>query len=82
MKERDPGRSPLFQVMLVLHNTPMVSRLRLGEVELSGEAFENNISKFEITFFIHETPDGLQGLVQYRSDLYSSETMKMYDSSF
>src|SRR5215204_3525699 len=75
VKERDPGRSPLFQVMLVLHNTPEVPQLQLGEVQLTNEAFENNISKFDITFFLNETVNGLQCSVQYRTDIFREETI-------
>ena len=37
VKERVPGRSPLFQAMLVLNNTPEVPELKLGELRLSAE---------------------------------------------
>ncbi|MEO6219284.1 MAG: condensation domain-containing protein, partial [Ginsengibacter sp.] len=76
VKERDPSRNPLFQVMLVLANTPEVSELKLGELELSREAYEQNTTKFEITFFITETANGLQGSVQYSTDLYREETIE------
>ena len=81
IKERDKSRSPLFQVMLVLRNTPDVPKLKLGDVRLSGENYEHTTVKFELTFFINETANGLQGSVQYCSDLYSPETierMKMH----
>ena len=76
MRDRDPSRSPLFQVMLVLHNTPDVPTLQLGELQLSYESFDNNISKFDITFFMANTSKGLQGSVQYRTELFSEATMK------
>jgi non-ribosomal peptide synthetase component F len=75
VKERDMSRSSLFQVMFVLHNTPEVPKILLGGVELSPESFEHEISKFEITFFVKETAEGLQGSVQYRSDLYNPQTI-------
>ena len=39
VKERDPAITPLFQVMLVLQNTPEVQKLQLGEVYLLPENF-------------------------------------------
>ncbi|MGZ5134182.1 MAG: amino acid adenylation domain-containing protein, partial [Flavitalea sp.] len=75
VKDRDASRSPLFQVMLVLHNTPEVPQLQLGKVQLSNEAFENNVSKFDLTFFINETGNGLQCSVQYRTDLFREDTI-------
>ena len=82
IKERDKSRSPLFQVMLVLQNTPEVPELRLGDVELSGEQYDQTTIKFELTFFIKETGKGLQGSVQYCSDLYSKETIERMINHF
>ena len=75
MRERNPARSPLFQVMMVLHNTPEIPKLRLGEIELSYEAFDQQVSKFDITFFITETGAALQCAVEYNTDLYKEETI-------
>src|SRR5215204_1270583 len=75
MRERNPGRTPLFQVMMVLHNTPDIPKLRLGEVELSHEPFDQKISKFDITFFVTVTDEGLQCNVEYNTDLYKEETI-------
>ncbi|MEO7583967.1 MAG: amino acid adenylation domain-containing protein [Ferruginibacter sp.] len=82
VKERDPGRNPLFQVMLVLGNTPAVSALRLGEMQLTREAYEPNISKFDITFFINETGNGLQGKVEYSTDLFNEATIRQMIAHF
>ena len=76
VKERDMSRTPLFQVMLVLQNTPEAKKLKLGEIELSGEQLPHDTSKFEITLFIVETPQGLQGSVEYSTDLFSESTIK------
>ncbi|MEO7534005.1 MAG: condensation domain-containing protein, partial [Ferruginibacter sp.] len=75
VKERDPSRSPLFQVMLVLHNIPASSQLQLGELNLSAENYEPNTVKFDLTFFITETENGLHGSVRYSTDLYKEETI-------
>ncbi|MEO6230171.1 MAG: non-ribosomal peptide synthase/polyketide synthase [Ferruginibacter sp.] len=72
IKERDMSRSPLFQIMFVLQNTPEVQALDLGDVELSTESFEHEISKFEITFYITEKAGELQGNVEYNTDLFST----------
>jgi hypothetical protein len=75
VKERDPSRNPLFQVMLVLVNTPEVSALQLDKMQLERENYEANISKFDFTFFLNETPEGLIGAVQYSTDLFKSSTI-------
>jgi non-ribosomal peptide synthetase component F len=75
VKQRDPSRSPLFQVMLVLANTPEASRLKLGELELSRRGHKSKISKFDLTFHFNETPGGLQLSVEYSTDLFRSSTI-------
>jgi non-ribosomal peptide synthetase component F len=76
VKNRDLSRSPLFQVMIVLQNTPEIGELRLGNVKLSrgiGEQQSHNTAKFELTFNFLETPDGLTLLVEYCTDLYKED---------
>ncbi len=82
VSERDPSRSPLFQVMLVLQNTPESSKLKLGELVLSAEPFVTNVAKFDITLFITETPNGFMGSVDYSTDLYQADTMKRMTDHF
>ena len=75
VKERDPARSPLFQVMLVLLNTPEVSTLGLGEVQLSNVDFEVNISKFDMTYHVTQTANGLPISIVYNTDLFREDTI-------
>ncbi len=79
MKERDLSRSPLFQVMLILRNTPEVPELQLEELSLSEGGYKNTASKFDFTFFITESTNGLQGTVEYATDLYNEATIGRYD---
>ncbi|HEY0055307.1 MAG TPA: amino acid adenylation domain-containing protein, partial [Pedobacter sp.] len=76
VKERDPGRSPLFQVMLVLQNTPEIPKLSLRKITFTEEPIELTSVKFDLTFFIQETKDGLKGIVHYNTDLYSSSRIE------
>jgi len=75
VKERDMSRSPLFQVMLILQNTPDIPELRLGELLLSSEAAGHTTSKFDISLFLNETNTGINGTVEYNTDLYKGETI-------
>ena len=65
-RQRDMSRNPLFQVMLVLQNTPEVPQLRLGDSCIIAEKITYDTAKFDITFFINETPQGLQGAINIR----------------
>ncbi|MBD0364838.1 MAG: non-ribosomal peptide synthetase, partial [Flavisolibacter sp.] len=76
VKERDMSRSPLFQVMFALQNTPEVPRLSLGEAKLSFGSAEHTTTLFELFLNIRETPRGLQGFLQYATDLYKEQTIR------
>jgi amino acid adenylation domain-containing protein len=76
VKERDMSRSPVFQVMFILQNTPEVPALQLGELELSTEPTSHNTTIFDITFLLTETAIGLQGTVEFSTELYTGQTVK------
>jgi amino acid adenylation domain-containing protein/non-ribosomal peptide synthase protein (TIGR01720 family) len=76
VKERDATRSPLFQVMLVLRNTPEVPQMELGDLVLTGEPFEHTTVKFDLTFFLTETTNGIEGSVEYSTDLYAAKRIE------
>ncbi|MBC7912715.1 MAG: phenylalanine 4-monooxygenase, partial [Pyrinomonadaceae bacterium] len=75
VNERDLSRSPLFQVMFVLQNTPEIPQLNLGNLVFTTEEYIYDISKFDLSFFITETPNGLQLSVEYSTDLYAEHTI-------
>ena len=68
VKERDLSRTPLFQVMLVLQNTPEVPKLRLGELMLSKEGSRKYCSQIRLKFYHPGNCRRLAGLraIQYR----------------
>jgi non-ribosomal peptide synthetase component F len=77
VKERDMGRSPLFQVMFALQNTPEIEALHLGDLQLSrmvGTAGHHS-SRFELSFILTETADGLNLTMEYCTDLFSETTI-------
>jgi len=74
-KERDMSRSPLFQVLFSLENTPEVPELKLGELSLAAENQEHTTSKFDLSFMLRETSAGIQGTVEYSTDLYREGTI-------
>jgi non-ribosomal peptide synthetase component F len=76
VKQRDPSRNPLFQVMLVLLNTPETPQLKLGDLEISKEGYKSKISKFELTFIMNNSANGMGLKVEYLTDLYKEETIR------
>ena len=71
--DRDASRTPLFQVMFVLHNPEGVSQVS----KVSGNrALETGTSKFDLTLLLSETPHGLDGMIEYNTDLFEAATIR------
>lgn len=70
-RENKLNLSSLFRVMFAFQNGPTpeltLTGLTLQPVELGVE-----IAKFDLFFFITNTPDGLKGTLQYKSDLFET----------
>jgi amino acid adenylation domain-containing protein len=71
---RDLSRSPLFQVMLALQNTPS-REIELAEVQMQPVMADSNTSQFDLALMVYETEEGLQGALRYSTDLFAAETM-------
>ena len=71
--ERDPGRNPVFQVMLqVLSNkTPS-----LGDLEVSNFHFDLKFAQFDLTLHLYEEEGGYCGRFEYCSDLFEAPTIQ------
>jgi non-ribosomal peptide synthetase component F len=72
--DRDLSRPPLFQVMLVFHNTPQ-SELQLGSAKLQVMNVESASTKFDLTLFVSEDAGGLTGVLDYSADLFDAESI-------
>src|SRR5579859_2038844 len=71
---RDMSRSPLFQVMFVLQNTPQ-SDLHLPDLRVVGFQIDTTTAQFDLTLFMTETPQGLSASLEYNTDLFDAETI-------
>ncbi|HEX8441989.1 non-ribosomal peptide synthetase/type I polyketide synthase, partial [Archangium sp.] len=78
---RDPSHSPVFQTMLVLHNTPMPT-VRLAGLTLSGMDLHTGSAKMELSLELRETPEGLWAGLEYNTDLFLPETASQLASHF
>ena len=81
-KERDLSRSPLFQVMFVLRNTPEIPEFLLGDVSLTRDNFYHTTAQFDLTLFVTETERGLQCAVEYNTDLFDDDTVQKLTGHF
>jgi amino acid adenylation domain-containing protein len=71
---RDLSRSPLFQVLFVLQNAPF-EPLELPELTLEPLELESGTSKFDLSLYLMERPDGpLGGFLEINTDLFEEAT--------
>jgi amino acid adenylation domain-containing protein/FkbH-like protein len=75
--QRDMSRTPLFQVMMVLHNAPMAESQTKTGLELGSISIENQTAKFDLTLALSETADGrLHSVWEYNTDLFAPATVE------
>ncbi|HWA25814.1 MAG TPA: amino acid adenylation domain-containing protein [Lacunisphaera sp.] len=72
--DRTPARNPLFEVMFVLQSAagapPQSPGLRFQPLEL-----DNGTAKFDLTFSLTESAEGLVVSAEYRTDLFEAATI-------
>ncbi|WP_240357194.1 condensation domain-containing protein, partial [Myxococcus eversor] len=78
--ERDLSRSPLFQVMLALQNTPRQPRTGArreepapapGPVEITRGS-----AKFDLSLLLSDHGDDISGLLEFNTDLFDPDTAR------
>ncbi len=72
---RDMARTPLFQVMLILMNAPGEA-MDLPGLKLRPVAIDSRTSKTELTLYFTDTPAGIDGFLEYNTDLFERGTME------
>ncbi|RKH22093.1 condensation domain-containing protein, partial [Corallococcus sicarius] len=72
---RSLSHTPLFQTLLTLQNVP-TEDVRLPGLRLQGLTSEHTTSKFDLSAFFSETPDGLQGVLEYSTALFERSTVE------
>ncbi len=73
--QRDLSRQPLFQVTFMLQNTPRET-LQLPALQWQGSGGGGAVAaRFDLTLSLSETVEGLQGVFEYRTDLFDADTI-------
>lgn len=72
--ERELSRNPIFQVMLVLQNTPHDPFAGAG-LDVRSVPVDRGASQLDLSLDVQETPDGLRGTFEYATDLFERESM-------
>ncbi|PFV21809.1 non-ribosomal peptide synthetase, partial [Bacillus thuringiensis] len=73
--KRDLSRNPLYDVMLVLHNTDL-KEIELPEVQIRQHEIKSQRTKLDITLNIEEVGDKLICEVEYKSRLYNRNSIE------
>ncbi|MGD2087210.1 MAG: amino acid adenylation domain-containing protein [Candidatus Aminicenantes bacterium] len=79
--ERDASRNPLFDVMLVFQGVGM-PRLQIPGLQMVPYHCENKISKFDLTLYVEETPEILQCVFEYSTNLFKFSTIQRFIAYF
>ncbi len=72
--ERDLTRSPLFQAMFLMQNTPE-TKLELPELKLEGVRVVARETPFDLVLSVTESGEQLECLLEYRAELWEREKM-------
>ncbi len=70
--DRDPSRTPLFQAMFVLHDPDGTSPVSNG---FAHPELETGTAKFDLSLYASATEHGLDGLMEYSTDLFEADTI-------
>lgn len=73
--DRNLSQNPLFQVLFSLQNAPRVA-FELPGLKLKLMDTGETTSKFDISAFLLETPDGVRGRFEFNTDLFDSGTIE------
>ena len=72
--DRDPSRTPLFQVMFQLRNLPK-HEVKISGLEVEPISLDIALAKFDLSLEIAEGPKGLECQFEYNSDLFDAATI-------
>jgi amino acid adenylation domain-containing protein len=73
--ERNLNFSPLFQVMFAFQNVP-AQDLKLSGITATGLNIRQVAAKFDLMLFLEETSRGLNGIIEYNTDLFKESTLQ------
>ncbi|MCW3082474.1 amino acid adenylation domain-containing protein, partial [Segetibacter sp.] len=81
--ERSAGKSPVFQVVFAVQNTPEVPVIQLGNLQLlNNNSSSYNSTKFDLTVTVSEAADGLNIGIDYGANLFAADTIERLATNF
>lgn len=79
--ERDPSRSPVFQVMLGTSDAPTDLPVLPG-LELTLLKVDRGIAKLDLSLGVSEADDHMSGTCEYSTDLFDASTIQRFTAHF
>jgi hypothetical protein len=73
--DRRLSHTPLFQVAFGLQNVPN-HELELPGLKLSPVEFQQEVARFDLTLWMRETEQGLEGVWTYSTELFDASTIR------
>ena len=77
--QRNLAVNPIFQVMFVLQNADPMGK---ADQRIQPYPLHSGISKFDLTLDFTETPEGLAGAIEFRTELYKPQTIERMAAHF
>ncbi|MCC7369190.1 MAG: non-ribosomal peptide synthetase, partial [Chloroflexi bacterium] len=72
---RDPSRNPLFQILFTFQDAP-AGTLDLPGLQATPEFVETGSSQLDLNLVLEQGADGVDGLLQYDTDLFERATIE------
>ncbi len=72
--DRNTSHNALFQVLFILQNTPAAS-FKVADITLEPIELDTETAKFDLTLDLTETEKGIEGWLEYNTDLFERETV-------
>ena len=72
--DRNTSHNALFQVLFILQNTPPAS-FKIADVTLQPIELDTETAKFDLTLDLTETEKGIEGWLEYNTDLFEPQTV-------
>ncbi|HEX5885556.1 MAG TPA: amino acid adenylation domain-containing protein, partial [Pyrinomonadaceae bacterium] len=72
---RDLSRTPVFQALFVLQNTP-APNTELTEMAISPFDFDPGAAVYDVTLSLKESDQGIGGWLEYNADLFKPATIR------
>lgn len=80
--QRNLSFNPLFQVMFILQNTPIPAVITLPGLTMAPLEVDSGTSKFDLKLSLWESSEGLNGSLEYKTDLFDATTITCMASHF